>query len=106
MRIGTLYFDGGKLKEWVGQGQQTMALFEKIKTVGKGESGCIRIFEKIMDYSSWFLIDFLKKSWAIVHGFDRIFKKSWTIVHGFNRFLKKSWTIVHGFDRILKNHGL
>ena len=42
VRIGTLYFDGGKLKEWVGQGQQTMALFEKIKTVGKGESahGC------------------------------------------------------------------
>ena len=37
MRIGTLYFDGSKLKEWAGQGQQTMALFEKIKTVGKGE---------------------------------------------------------------------
>ena len=35
------------------------------------------------------LIDFLKKSWTIVHGFDRFFeKKSWTIVHGF-----------HGFDR-------
>ena len=36
MRIGTLYFDTEKLKEWTGQTQQTMALFEKIRTVGKG----------------------------------------------------------------------
>ena len=49
------------------------------------------------------LIDFLKKSWTIVHGFDRFF----TIVHGFHHIFEKSWTIVHGFDRFFeKNHGL
>jgi len=37
VRIGTLYFDAEKLKEWSGQAQQTMALFEKIRTVGKGK---------------------------------------------------------------------
>ena len=31
-----------------------------------------RFFEEIMDYV---LIDFLKKSWTIVHGFDRFFEK-------------------------------
>ena len=35
------------------------------------------------------LIEFLKKSWTIVHGFDRFFEKSWTIVHGFDRFFEK-----------------
>ena len=54
------------------------------------------------------LIDFLKKAWTIVHGFDRFFeksidysswflsKKSCTIIHGFDQ---KSWTIVHDFER-------
>ena len=37
------------------------------------------------------LIDFLKKPWTIVHGFDPFFeKKAWTIVHGFDRFFEKS----------------
>ena len=43
------------------------------------------------------LIDFSKKAWTIVHGFDRFFEKSmknrffaWTIVHGFDRFFEKS----------------
>ena len=31
-----LYFDGEKLKEWSRQSQQTMASFEKVRTVGKG----------------------------------------------------------------------
>ena len=36
------------------------------------------------------LIDFLKKAWTIVHGFDPFFeKKAWTIVHGFDRFFEK-----------------
>ena len=35
-RIGTLYFDGDKLKDWSAASQQTMALFERIRTVGKG----------------------------------------------------------------------
>ena len=35
------------------------------------------------------LIDFLKKAWTIVHGFDRFFEKAWTIVHGFDRFFEK-----------------
>ena len=30
------------------------------------------------------LIDFLKKSWTIVHGLIDFLKKSWTIVHGFD----------------------
>ena len=47
------------------------------------------------------LIDFLKKAWTIVHGFDRFFEKSMD-VHGFDRFLKKSWTIVHSFDRFFE----
>ena len=65
-------------------------------------------------------IEFLKKSWTIVHGSDGIFlkimdyihflidfwksmdyssplwSKSRTIVHGFDQFLKKAWIIVHG----------
>ena len=36
-RIGTLYFDGDKLKDWSAISQQTMALFERIRTVGKGK---------------------------------------------------------------------
>ena len=36
-------------------------------------------------------IDFLKKAWTIVHGFDRFFeKKAWTIIHGFDQFFEKS----------------
>ena len=35
------------------------------------------------------LIDFLKKAWTIVHGFDRFLKKAWTIVHGFDRCFEK-----------------
>ena len=37
VKVGTLYFDSEKLKEWTGQSQQTLALFEKIRTVGKGK---------------------------------------------------------------------
>ena len=48
------------------------------------------------------LIDFLKKAWTIVHGFDRFFEKV-SIVHGFDRFFEKAWTIVHGFDRFFEN---
>ena len=36
-RIGTLYFDSEKLKDWSAASQQTMALFERIRTVGKGD---------------------------------------------------------------------
>ena len=36
------------------------------------------------------LINFLKKAWTIVHGFDPFFEKAWTIVHGFDRFFEKS----------------
>ena len=35
-RIGTLYFDSEKLKDWSAASHQTMALFERIRTVGKG----------------------------------------------------------------------
>ena len=42
-------------------------------------------------------IENLKKSWTIVHGFDRFFEK---IMDLFDRFFEKSWTIVHGFDQI------
>ena len=37
-RIGTLYFDTEKLKDWSATSQQTMALFERIRTVGKGRN--------------------------------------------------------------------
>ena len=39
-RIGTLYFDSEKLKDWAASLQQTMALFERIRTVGKGIYVC------------------------------------------------------------------
>ena len=42
------------------------------------------------------LIDFSKKAWTIVHGFDRFFEKSMI------DFSKKAWTIVHGFDRFFE----
>ena len=32
------------------------------------------------------LIDFLKKAWTMVHGFDRFLEKARTIVYGFDRF--------------------
>ena len=45
------------------------------------------------------LINFLKKAWTIVHGFDRFFGKSTDyLVHGFDRFFEKACTIVHGLD--------
>ena len=34
------------------------------------------------------LIDFLKKAWTIVHGFDRFFEKSMDY-NGFDRFFEK-----------------
>ena len=36
-RIGALYFDEEKLKEMVGQVAQNLALYEKLRVVGKGE---------------------------------------------------------------------
>ena len=53
-----------------------------------------QIFEEIVDYSPWFSLNFLKKSWTIVHGFHQIFEEivdysPWFSSH----FLKKSWTI-------------
>ena len=59
------------------------------------------------------LIDFLKKVWTIVRGFDQFlnktwlsfmvlinfFEKAWTIVHGFD---EQAWTIVHGFDQFFE----
>ena len=42
------------------------------------------------------LIDFLKKAWTIVHGFDRFFEKSMDYSSWFDRFFIKAWTIVHG----------
>ena len=37
IRIGTLYFDGHRLKDWSIHTPQTLDKYEKIKTVGKGE---------------------------------------------------------------------
>ena len=52
MRIGTLYFDPERLKEqWDGQAQQTIALFEKIRTVGKGAYGAAVLYRKKDDDS-------------------------------------------------------
>ncbi len=62
VRIGTLYFNAEKLKEWMAQGHQTMALFEKIRTVGKGglsdwsNIGSIRVlsyFNPLTSISHW-----------------------------------------------------
>ena len=39
-----LYFDGERLKEWSRQSQQTMASFEKIRTVGKGRIKILIIY--------------------------------------------------------------
>ena len=36
-RIGALYFDEEKLKEMVGQVTQNLALYEKLRIVGKGK---------------------------------------------------------------------
>ena len=36
-RIGALYFDEEKLKELVGQVAQNLALYEKLRVVGKGK---------------------------------------------------------------------
>jgi len=44
VRIGKLYFDEEKLKEWTRQSQQTMASFEKIRTVGKGRVRILIIY--------------------------------------------------------------
>ena len=38
-RIGALYFDEEKLKEMVGQVTQNLALYEKLRVVGKGKLG-------------------------------------------------------------------
>ena len=37
-RIGALYFDEEKLKEMVGQVVQSLALYEKLRVVGKGKA--------------------------------------------------------------------
>ena len=51
VRIGTLYFDRDKLKDWTGQAQQTLDLFEKIKEVGKGAYGSAVLYRKKDDDS-------------------------------------------------------
>ena len=51
LRVGMLYFDDIKLKEqWIGQ-PQTMALFEKIRQVGKGAYGTAVLYRKKDDDS-------------------------------------------------------
>ena len=37
IRIGTLYFDGHRLKDWSIQTPQTLDKYEKIRIVGKGK---------------------------------------------------------------------
>ncbi|CAI8018778.1 Serine/threonine-protein kinase Nek8 [Geodia barretti] len=50
-RIGTLYFDTEKLKDWSATAHQTMALFERIRTVGKGAYGAAVLYRKKDDGS-------------------------------------------------------
>lgn len=50
--MGTLYFDDIKVKEqWIGLAPQTMALFERIRTVGKGAYGTAVLYRKKDDDS-------------------------------------------------------
>lgn len=52
VRIGTLYFDAERLKEvWSNQAPPSMALFEKIKIVGKGAYGTAVLYRKKDDDS-------------------------------------------------------
>ena len=47
-----LYFDDIKVKEqWIGLAPQTMALFERIRTVGKGAYGTAVLYRKKDDDS-------------------------------------------------------
>lgn len=47
-----LYFDDIKVKEqWIGQAPQTMALFERIRAVGKGAYGTAVLYRKKDDDS-------------------------------------------------------
>lgn len=51
LRVGMLYFDDIKVKEqWIGQ-QQSMALFERIRPVGKGAYGTAVLYRKKDDDS-------------------------------------------------------
>ena len=49
--VGELYFRLDKLRHWSGSGQQTMAGFEKIRTVGKGAYGSAVLYRKKDDDS-------------------------------------------------------
>ena len=52
VRIGTLYFDPDRLKDnWSNQAPPSMALFEKIRTVGKGAYGAAVLYRKKDDDS-------------------------------------------------------
>ena len=50
------------------------------------------------------LFDFLKKSWTIVHGFDRFFEK--IMDYGFDRCFEKIMDYSSWFSSNSKNHGL
>ena len=51
-RIGALCFDEEKLKEMVGQVSQNLALYEKLRVVGKGKLSDLVV--KCFDCGIWF----------------------------------------------------
>ena len=62
-------------------------------------------FEKIMDYSPWFSLNFLKKSWTIVHGFHQIcimYYSPWFSSHFFEKIMDYSpWFSLYFFEKIM-----
>ena len=48
------------------------------------------VFIKFLkNYSPWFSLNFLKKSWIIVHGFHRKCEESMDYSHGFHQIFEK-----------------